>query len=67
MGLIDYYMTCLYAYLDYYVVFSMSALAYFYTILCYYSHEKTPMGGDNVVCEGQEEGREPVIGRLCEC
>ena len=56
------------AYLDYYVIFSMSALAYFYTILCYYSHEKTPMGGDNVVCEGVGRGeREPVIGRLCEC
>ena len=49
IGLISYYMTCLNAYLGYYVVFSMSALAYFYTILCYCSHEKTTMGGDNVV------------------
>ena len=50
MGLMGYYMTCLNAYLGYYVVFSMPALAYFYAILCYCSHEKTPVGGDNVVC-----------------
>ena len=49
-GLMGYYMTCLNAYLGYYVVFSMPALAYFYAILCYCSHEKTPVGGDNVVC-----------------
>lgn len=50
--LMGYYMTCLNAYLGYYVVFSMPALAYFHTILCYCSHENAPMGGDNVVCEG---------------
>ena len=52
VGLMGYYITCLNAYLGYYVVFSMPALAYFHTILYYCSHENAPVGGDNVVREG---------------